>query len=286
MSSSQGMGGDRPSRDNPRDSKGPTGGGSGGGGGDKPSSKNPRDSKPGPAPTGGGKKGPRNDTTATQAQAKKHGVTPDHYIDAASAYRDRIRDENDEGNSFIDNLGNMLGGLLGLDEMEPDFDLNNLNPNADWGLDPIAALTSFAGFATGMPIGTGWAITKAGLSAAGIETPTINLGPDVFGGIGSGTSAPGTGQQKPGNGGNTGKGAAGNGLLAQPGQPKATPQTPQTQPTGQTPTPTNQGAGGSSKLPTPQQKFQAPSYYAGDWAWDEATKKVVWKLKQNGLLAV
>jgi hypothetical protein len=207
------------------------------------------------------------------------------------------RDYRDAGNSTADNVGNTIAGLLGFREHRPtkraalDRVRGTANPTsegvdmrANWGFDVIGALANFAGLATGVPVG---AIYNAGRWTGLWDPPTVTLGPDVFGQrhapLANQTgAAPSQGGQRADL--NSDKGTKRNGLLARPpyrrGQPAPQPST-----TPPTTPPATPPAGGPSKLPTPQQKFQAPSYYAGDWQFDETTQQVVWVPKRNGLLA-
>lgn len=275
--------------------------------------------------TPGGTRMVGNDTTATVAKAKAAGVSPQDYEKAVGAYADRVRDELDTDNSFIENVGNLIGGFFGFDEQVPDFDVNNLSPKASWGLDPVQALANFAGMATGFPVGTGYAGLKA---ITGWTGPQIDMGESVIGeddplnksggkgftagnfGDGPAVSGPSSAGAKDGAGNDKGGKGNGNGLLPQEylnslppaiisalqsngklptGSPAPTP--PQQAPSP-TPTPTPTPAEQPSRFPTPSQKFQSQSYWAGDWVFNDATQKVEWRpyaqtgaYAQNGLLA-
>jgi hypothetical protein len=76
----------------------------------------------------------------------------------------------DIGNTTGENIGNALAGPLGFGERRPTLDdararVEGTAPGqitdkrADWGFDVIGALASFAGLATGLPLGTGWVAT-------------------------------------------------------------------------------------------------------------------------------
>jgi hypothetical protein len=195
-----------------------------------------------------------------------------------------------ENRTIEEKVGGMLAGALGLEEKNPFRDPDYATPEnptgrgANWGFDVIGALASFAGLATGIPVKTGYDLVRG---VTGFTPPMVNLGHDVLGGATASAQRPtptGQGGQRTDLNDDKGRkgGQGGNGLL----KPKPTPQTsaPPVTPPVQPP-PQGPSAGGPSKLPKPGQKFQAPSYYAGDWLWDEATQQVVWQPKQNGLLA-
>lgn len=125
----------------------------------------------------GGTKAVGNDTTATALRAQQAGVSPDQYSRAVSAYAGRVRDKLDSDNSALDDFGNVLAGLAGFHEMEPEFDVNDLNPSADWGFDVVGALAGAAGMALGIP--------GLGLAADAAEDllgnpATLNMGTDVL----------------------------------------------------------------------------------------------------------
>jgi hypothetical protein len=206
-------------------------------------------------------------------------------------------------------LGHLVGGLLGFDEREEGFAETAMdmarseyqgpvpgtpdNARANWGFDVMEALTNFAGLASGLPVNSVYKGVKYGYETlTGNRVPTdINLGRSVFG---REDLSPTQAGAPPSQGGqradlNNDKGGKGkgrnNGLIGfRPGTPQQAQQ-PQGPRNPTTPPTTTPPAGGPSKLPTPQQKFQAPSYYAGDWQFDETTQQVVWVPKRNGLLA-
>jgi hypothetical protein len=199
-----------------------------------------------------------------------------------------------ENRTIEEKAGALVGGLLGLGEKNPyhddDYGMpgNPTGLGANYGFDAMQALANFAGMVTGVPFGTGYMVGKyAYENITGNRVPTVNLGHDVLGGATASGQRPtptGQGGQRTNLNNDKGRkgGQGGNGLL----KPKPAPQTsapPATPPVQ--PPPQGPSAGGPSKLPKPGQKFQAPSYYAGDWLWDEATQQVVWQPKQNGLLA-
>lgn len=241
------------------------------------------------------------DAQITSKKSAAAGVSPDRYMDTVGAYAGRIRDDLDTDNSFLDNVGNALAGLLGFDEMPPEFDVNNLSKRTSWGLDPIQALASFAGLATGAPVGSLYMGAKA---ITGWRGPEIDMGESVVGDDDPLNQSEGvhTGAN-PGGGTSLGGGAPGgvaygggnrdkdNGLLPEryPNKPSVFPvnKPPVTTPT--IPPPATKPPAGPSKYPTPSQKFQAPSYFAGDWVFNPTTQEVEWVSnapKNNGLLAV
>lgn len=116
--------------------------------------------------------GPGNATTADESMAAKYNAPPGVYDQATSAYRDRLLDKSNFNNSFLDNLGNMLAGSVGVGEMAPKFSTSNLSPNATWGLDPVQALLS--------AIGMGFPPAKiAGLGYQGAKMATGWDGPQI-----------------------------------------------------------------------------------------------------------
>ena len=224
-------------------------------------------------------------------------------------------DEANVGESWTDGplgilneLGWTAAGMLGIDEQAPDTfsesamedsesgmpDPKNPTESAHVHFDPMQAMANFAGLATGLPVGTAYGIGKWGLKQAGVKVPDIDLGPQGFGGLGTGSST-GTGSGVKDSGGQTGAavgdkgggGGQGNGLLAgqtqvsQQQTPVTAPTTPQSPING---IPTTQ-APYKSKFPTPTQKFQGASYWAGDWVYNPASQQVEWKQANNGLLA-
>lgn len=101
------------------------------------------------------------------------------------------RDANNEGNSFIDKVGNLIARGFGLTETAPtkmdaldrvrgtsDPTTKGLDSRANWGWDPIGTAAGLAGLATGYPLGMAYQ-TAVGL---GLPHPSINVGADVFGG--------------------------------------------------------------------------------------------------------
>lgn len=116
--------------------------------------------------------GPGNATTADESMAAKYNAPPGVYDQATSAYRDRLLDKSNFNNSFLDNLGNMMAGSVGVGEMTPKFSTSNLSPNATWGLDPVQALLS--------AIGMGFPPAKiAGLGYQGAKMATGWDGPQI-----------------------------------------------------------------------------------------------------------
>lgn len=241
-----------------------------------------------------------------------------HYSDARD---DPVAKENRKINEDADNLGeswfdgvggffNEIGhgllGMVGLDEENETFSETAMrsseqgladpntptNESAHYSFDPIQALAGFAGLATGMPTGIAYGVGKYGYeNLTGQKVPwEKDLGTSVLGGNKTPASAPsggGTGTASTGAANPDRRGADGNGLL---GGQAAVPQTQNQQPaTPTTPTTPSPGtpttpAASPSKFPTPTQKFQGPSYWAGDWVYNPATKAVEWKQKANGLL--
>jgi hypothetical protein len=96
------------------------------------------------------------------------------------------RDFRNEGNSFGDDLGNMIAGFMGLNEQDPTVPgfsqpgMPGTTGRANWGLDPAGALGGAAGMALGVPFVGGFLADQ--LSAALGRPLEVSLGPDVFGG--------------------------------------------------------------------------------------------------------
>jgi hypothetical protein len=250
---------------------------------------------------GGGKGGNDNGGTKrgnpTPTQEK---VIADAYASPSRQY-DTTMNEKAWRDADTDAQSDGVGGLLsafGLGELSP-YDDPNYTPGqtrANWGLDPIAALASFAGLATGVPASIGWAATKWGLNKLGVKTPTIGLGPNVLSddpdGVsmrdinGRGIASTASGEKStPAQQGGNGNGGRGNGLLPTHsiGKPVAKP-APQIPPA---PTkPPVQQPQGPSKFPTPSQKFHSASYQGlGSWEFDPETQQVAWRPRTgNGLL--
>lgn len=155
-----------------------------------------------------------------------------------------VRDYRNYGNSLADDAGNLLASSWGLDERNPLYD-GKFNPasqnQANWGWDPIQTATGIAGTVTGLPIGTAYGIGKyAAKQLFGLDGPSVNLGPDVFGGFGApgadgrpsapGGSGPGRSPAGPmaalgGAGNDPGRLAAGSQIaaLTQASAPQSTP---------------------------------------------------------------
>lgn len=88
---------------------------------------------------------------AVQDKGKLY-TTPD-WNEAVRAYHARMRDYTDEDNSFLDDIGNFLAkNLFDTQEMEPEFSMDNVSPNATWGTDFGAMAAGFLGSAIGGPV--------------------------------------------------------------------------------------------------------------------------------------
>lgn len=274
-----------------------------------------KDSKGNDKSKQGGPKG--GNTSGTSA----NGGT-EHYVDAIDdpamkSWNRKKEDEANVGESWTDGplgllneLGWAAAGMFGVDEQAPDTfsesaiedsesgmpDPNKPTESAHVHLDPVQALANFAGLATGLPVGTAYGIGKWGLKQAGVNIPDIDLGPQGFGGLGTASGTGGTntggGTGAKDSGGLTGNalgdkgGGKDNGLLA--GQTQISQQqNPVTAPMT-TNSPSNGIPGvqapNKSKFPTPTQKFQGASYWAGDWVYDPASQQVQWKQASNGLM--
>lgn len=96
------------------------------------------------------------------------------------------RDFNDEGNGFLDNVGNHIASMLGfnqIDPTQPGFSgpgMPGQTGRADWGLDPAGAIGGALGTAFGVPFVGGFLADQ--ISAALGRPMEMNLGPDVLGG--------------------------------------------------------------------------------------------------------
>jgi len=214
-------------------------------------------------------------TTMPNGQRVEVGKVRTDYIDA-------------ENRTIPEKIGGFIAGIFGMEERnpyaDPDYGVDPTQPGrgANWDLDVVQVLANFAGLATGAPVGTAYKVGKWGYEqVTGKPVTGINLGPDVFGSGGQRPTPTDQGGTKiSGDKPQTDKGGKRGLLSSYPQQQSAPapkpqqPQNPQTPPS----TPPN------SKYPTPDQKFQAGSYYMGDWVFDPATQKPVWQQKPNGLM--
>lgn len=110
-------------------------------------------------------------------KAKKTGLDAPGVGKAVDAYVDRVRDYEDEGNTTVENAGNMLAGLAGFSELDPEYDPENLNTRADWGFDVAAAVAGAVGLGLGIP-GLGLAVGAAEDLLG--QPATVNLGQDAL----------------------------------------------------------------------------------------------------------
>jgi hypothetical protein len=98
------------------------------------------------------------------------------------------------GNSFLDDLGNFIAGLFGFSELDPDKFGSTTPGAADWGFDPVGAALGLAGSAAGVP-GLGLAYGGLGALTDGQTSDwgKVNMGPNVFGGLGDVLGSRGSG---------------------------------------------------------------------------------------------
>ena len=98
---------------------------------------------------------------------------------------DRVRDYEDVDNGFFDNVGNMLAGAFGFNEMDPTITSREAlmagrrpGQHADWGYDPAGTIGSLAGMALGIP---GMGLLADQISRFAGRPLEVNLGPSVIG---------------------------------------------------------------------------------------------------------
>ena len=100
-------------------------------------------------------------------------------------------DYDNLGNSFLDTLGNLIAGIFGFSEINPDSYAPSTPGSADWGFDPIGMGLGLAGSAVGIPgLGTAYGALGDLTGGATSDYGKINLGPRVFGGGGAAPSTP------------------------------------------------------------------------------------------------
>ena len=269
---------------------------------------------------GGGKMGSKSSQSA--AKSSKAGNYSDARDDpVAKEHMARNQDAQNIGESwgdgfggFMNEIGHGIAGLLGFDEEEQDFSTvaNDMarpeyngpdagtpdNMRGHWSIDPIDALTNFAGMATGVPINSAYKLGKyAYEQVSGKKLGTeIDLGRDVFAREDSPSSPTTKGAASSGAASDNVRsgetktaslqkdGGKGNGLLgSMPSRPPSG--SPTTPPNPTNPPASPPPAGQAGGYPTPSQRFSAPSYYAGNWVRDPNSNEIVFKPHASGLLA-
>jgi hypothetical protein len=110
-------------------------------------------------------------------------------IQSGSALAGATADYNDEGNSALDNLGNLIAGFLGFNEQNPAEDGYDASGSAGWGFDPAGLIGGAVGSALGVPLVGGFVADQ--ISSALGRPLEVNLGPSVFGGLDGETTVSG-----------------------------------------------------------------------------------------------
>jgi hypothetical protein len=113
---------------------------------------------------------------------------------SADKGRSPMGDYLDYGNSFLDDLGNLFASMFGFTELNPDKFGSTTPGAADWGFDPVGAALGLAGSAAGVP-GLGLAYGGLGALTDGQASDwgKVNMGPNVFGGLGDVLGSRGSG---------------------------------------------------------------------------------------------
>lgn len=156
-----------------------------GGGGDKDKNK-PTNSPPG---SGSFQSGTGVDGKSQTRETSSWGGSPSYgggsMNEIGSKVSKAIDDYKGLGDTFLDKVGNFIGGMFGFNEIDPSLPgFSKGTPAktgmADWGLDPLGAILGGVGMGFGVP-GVG-ALYGLGKYATGWAGPQINMGPSVFGG--------------------------------------------------------------------------------------------------------